>query len=429
MEGEKITMELQHFGNHYLKLRNRAIYTLWDIIGNIKRSHGIESTHLVLLTGSSSFVESKDYEQLVNSLAPTGSSNILSVLVEGEPSPQLITFLIEESINRFGAKACKEKKVVVVSIGGGSTIDAGKALSAMLPLVDENEPLPNVKDYLEGVGSKKPEGLTVPFIACPTTAGTGSEATKNAVISEAGEGGFKKSLRHDNYIPIAAVIDPSLAITCPRSVTAASGLDALTQLIESWTSPTLTPFMSTLIPGAIKSFADNFLKVLDKGNDYSTREGLAYASYVSGLALSNCGLGSVHALASTIGGQFSIPHGVICGNLIKSGAEINIKKLNDNKQSLLYNPAPMNAYAKAGFILAGANIPDHLPLSESKIAAGTELLLETLQSFLEIAELPSLSSAGLEEKHISAIAANSKTVTNPVGLTKEDYENILRNVL
>jgi alcohol dehydrogenase class IV len=421
-------MNFQHFGNRYLEFGNNAIMKLPEIIENIKYSWGIPSNNLVLLTGSQSFVTSESYEKLMKHFADLNFSNIFSISVTGEPSPQLINSSVEETVNRFGIKACKEKDIVVISIGGGSALDAGKALAAMIPLIEENNSLPNVKDYLEGVGTKKTEGLTVPFIACPTTAGTGSEATKNAVISESGESGFKKSLRHDNYIPFAAVIDPALALTCPRSVTAASGLDALTQLIEAWTSPLLTPMMSVLISNALTHFAKSFLQVLDDGNNISAREKLAYAAYISGLALSNCGLGSVHALASTIGGYFSIPHGLICANLIKAGAEINIKKMIASKDKIF--ASPLHAYAKAGFILTGKNTPNHSDnLSDGEISQGTDLLLETLEYFLAKAALPSLKAVGFNEKNISNIAVQSKAKSNPVFLSAEDYESILRNIL
>ncbi len=428
-------MRFNHFGNQHVEFGGDTILKLPEIAGRIRDSSGIHSEEIVIMTGAKSFVQSEKYTALITAMNRAGFNQILSVSAPGEPSPGMIDLVVDEAADRFGRESCRKKEIIVISIGGGSALDAGKALAAMLPLVPETGPLPAVKDYLEGVGKRKPGGWTVPFIACPTTAGTGSEATKNAVISEIGDGGFKKSLRHDNYLPLAAVIDPVLAINCPRSVTAASGLDALTQLIEAWTSPLLTPFMSGLIPGAVKSFAESFLRALDNGGDLFAREGLAYSAYISGLALANCGLGSVHAMASAIGGRFPIAHGVICGTLIKNGAELNIRKINgllkssvDHEKETLTRS--LNSYARAGFILSGQDEMDNpWILSESKLTRGTELLLETLEQFLQTAKLPSLKSSGFDEESIPGLAASCQAKSNPVPLAAEDYEYMLRRTI
>ena len=153
-----------------------------------------------------------------------GSVLVLNICPSAiEPTPGIVDEAVKKTVS-FDPD-------VVVAIGGGSVMDAGKAISAMLPLVEP------VKNYLEGVGTKPAHpGVKVPFIAIPTTAGTGSEAAKNAVLSETGENGYKRSLRHNNFVPNVAIIDPALSITCPPATTAASGMDAFTQLLESYLS-------------------------------------------------------------------------------------------------------------------------------------------------------------------------------------------------
>src|SRR5689334_12763684 len=168
---------------------------------------------VLLVTGAKSFMQSAHGADAVRSLEALGGTVVHAVIAH-EPSPVLIDTIVMEQ---------QAPADVVIAIGGGSVLDAGKAISAMLPL---REP---VKNYLEGVGTKSHSGVKVPFIAVPTTAGTGSEATKNAVLSEIGESGFKKSLRHDNFVPDVALIDPELTYSCSPETTAASGMDAFTQ--------------------------------------------------------------------------------------------------------------------------------------------------------------------------------------------------------
>lgn len=197
-----------------------------------------------------------------------------------------------------------------MAIGGGSVIDCGKAVAAML--VEDG----SVQDYLEGVGTRKPSGAKIPFIAVPTTAGTGSEATKNAVVCDRKEG-YKKSLRHDAYMPDVAVIDPELTMTAPRPVTIACGLDAVSQLIESYTSTKANVFTDSLALTALSHASESLLPhCLDQGNDISLRGKMSYAALISGITLSHAGLGAVHGMAGPLGGLFPVPHGVTCGKLL-----------------------------------------------------------------------------------------------------------------
>jgi len=210
--------------------------------------------------------------------------------VSGEPSPEVV--------DRIAASLEAD---VVVAIGGGSAIDAGKAVAAMA------EEGGSIVDYLEEVGTKPPTGRRRFLVAVPTTAGTGSEATANAVISRVGASGFKKSLRHEGYIPDIALIDPELALDCPPAVTAASGLDAITQLLEGFVSTGGNPLTDALGRSGLATAGRSFSRAVHEG-DLIARSAMAYAAYLSGVILAIAGLGIVHGIASPLGGAYPVPH-------------------------------------------------------------------------------------------------------------------------
>lgn len=198
---------------------------------------------------------------------------------------------------------------VVVAIGGGSVIDLGKATAALLPADTD------VMDHLEGVGQAQPlSSRPRPFIAVPTTSGTGAEVTKNAVIAVP-EAGRKVSLRDDRMLPDLAIIDPALTDHAPRAQTLASGLDALTQVIEPYLSCRANPLTDALCRAAIP-LGVRALARLAKGEDADARDDMAFVSLMGGLALANAGLGAVHGLAGVLGGRVGAPHGLICGRLL-----------------------------------------------------------------------------------------------------------------
>lgn len=207
----------------------------------------------------------------------------------------------------------------VLAIGGGAVIDMGKALAALVPA-----PGPPM-DHLEGVGRGLP--LTVPplpFIALPTTAGTGAEATRNAVIGLP-DHGRKLSLRDDRMLPRIAIVDPALTDRCPRGVTLASGMDALTQVIEPFVSCKATPFTDSLIEPQIGKGL-RALRRLMRAEDPPARDVMAYVSLTGGIALANAGLGAVHGLAGVIGGLYPAAHGAICGTLLGPVLAMNARR-------------------------------------------------------------------------------------------------------
>jgi alcohol dehydrogenase len=326
---------------------------------------------------------------------------ITRCVIDQEPSPSMID----------AAAALDPHAQVVIAVGGGAVIDAGKAISALLPL---QHPTPRpVRDLLEGVGTIPAPGLKVPFIACPTTAGTGAEATKNAVLSEVGPQGFKKSLRHDRYIPDAVIIDPALAVACPPDVTAACGMDALTQLIEAFTSPFASLATDAFARSGLCAAAAALLPVCGPAaQDPNLRGLMAWAAFCSGVALAHAGLGVVHALASPLGGLYKIPHGVVCGALLPASTEANIRHL----QRTQSNPDALRRYAEVGRLLSGlpASTPD---------ADANEALIATLYGWCARLAIPSLCAFDVEALPQTLHAVNLRS--NPAPLTRAEVAHIL----
>ena len=222
--------------------------------------------------------------------------------------------LVEEAV----ALARENRIDAVVAIGGGSVIDLGKAVAGLAGSKGD------VLDYLEVVGLGKPiEADPLPFIALPTTSGTGAEATKNAVI-DVPEQKRKVSLRDRRMLPDLVIVDPALTDNCPRSVTLTSGLDAITQLIEPYLSIKANAFTDGLVDRALPA-ALNAIRVLAEREDADARDAMAWASLSSGMALANAGLGAVHGFAGVIGGATGAPHGEICASLLAASLQVNLE--------------------------------------------------------------------------------------------------------
>jgi alcohol dehydrogenase class IV len=286
----------------------------------------------LVVTGENSLRAAGGLDRLLRSLDQRSLAHAL-VETSGEPSPELV----DEAVSAFRDQAVS----VVLAVGGGSVVDAGKAISAMLPCGG------SVRSFLEGVGDREHSGEKLPLIAVPTTAGTGSEATKNAVLSRVGADGFKRSLRHDHFVPDLAVIDPELALSCPPETTAACGMDALCQLLEAYVSTQASAMTDSLSLGGLRCAAEGLVPASTKGaKDVEARASMAYASFISGIALANAGLGVIHGFAAPIGGFFPIPHGVVCGSLLAPAVKVTIEKLR--------NGGPEHAPALEKYAAAGA---------------------------------------------------------------------------
>lgn len=366
--------------------------------GLIKR-YGIV---IILVTDQKSFINSPYAAELFNSFREQGIS-FHHVVIDSEPSPDMIDNASERLKN--------EQIDAVVSIGGGSVMDAGKALSAMMFKTE------SVREYLEGVGTRAHPGTKLPFIAIPTTSGTGSEATKNAVLSQTGKEGFKKSLRHDNFVPDIAVVDPMLTESCPQTITAASGMDCFTQLTESFLSDKSCEYTDALAWEGLKAIKSSLLESYLNGRDVEARSNMSFAALTSGICLANAGLGAVHGFASSIGGMFLIPHGVVCGTLMASANAINVNKLkmgNNNNQAL-------RKYSQLGkLFLKEENKSDEYY---------TDGFVEFLRTVSEDLKLPRLGQYGIKEKDLEAICRITELKNNPVKLDIEDLIKILKDRL
>ena len=261
-----------------------------------------------VVTGSRSLRRSGVIEELLTTIREAGVEVVEAGEITTEPTI--------EDVDRLAA-AVRESDPnpsgdVVVGIGGGAALDMAKALAARAT----NHAGGSVRDYLEGVGCGRTlSEPPLPVVAMPTTAGTGSEATKNAVLSCA-DPPCKKSLRADELVPAAVVIDPELTVTCPASVTAASGMDAITQLIESAISCRAQPFTRALCRETIPPAIEALPRAYRDPSDREARETMAHAAFVSGIALANSGLGVAHGVAAALGAICDVPHGLACAAML-----------------------------------------------------------------------------------------------------------------
>ncbi|MHB0974182.1 MAG: iron-containing alcohol dehydrogenase [Thiobacillus sp.] len=360
----------------------------------IARSYGKRA---LLVTGAGSLKESPFWPAVTDGLKAQGMT-WLHLTIPGEPSPQMV----DEAVRALHPESID----VVIGIGGGSALDAAKAIAGLL------KPGNSVMDHLEGVGPELPyAGPSTPFIAVPTTAGTGSEATKNAVLSVQGKDGFKKSFRDEKLVAEVALVDPDLLATCPPMVIAANGMDACTQLLESYVSSRAAPLTDSLAWGGMKAARDGLLALHANAGNATARAQMAYAALVSGITLAQAGLGSVHGLAAPLGAFFPIPHGVACGTLVATATRVNI----DAMHTRMANHPALEKYAQVGRLLSRQGQLDQ--------AAAHAALIDTLEAWTRTLQLPTLAHYGVTHADIPRIVTNSRgssMKTNPVHL--EDGE-------
>ncbi len=357
---------------------------------------------ILLVTGACSLRESPAWPGIEKGLDQAGIQKEV-LTVSGEPSPQMV----DDAVTQFGQTTID----VVVGIGGGSVLDAAKAIAGLLRIGD------SVMDYLEGVGPEKTyRGPALPFIAVPTTAGTGSEATKNAVLSVHGHDGFKKSFRDEQLVPACALVDPDLLASCPAELVAADGMDALTQLLESFVSLRANPVTDALALKGLEAARDSLLPLYQSRENSAARSGMAYASLSSGITLAQTGLGSVHGLASPLGAFYPIPHGVVCGTLVAAATRINIEAMLAREPG---NPA-LEKYARVAALLCREPFPSR--------EAAWEALIALLDDWSAKMQLPTLDNWGIGHDDFPHIVANSRgssMKTNPVVLTDEEIARLL----
>lgn len=323
--------------------------------------------------------------------------------VPGEPTDALV---------RAGVTLAREAGcTLVIGLGGGSVIDAGKAIAALL--TNPGDPL----DYLEVIGRGQP--LTrpaAPTIAIPTTAGTGAEVTRNAVLASA-EKRVKVSLRSPLMLPRLAVVDPELTYSMPPELTAMTGMDAFAQVLEPYVSLGANPITDSLCREGLMRVSSALRQAYHHGDDAEAREDMALVSLFGGLALANAKLGAVHGLAGVLGGMTAAPHGALCGRLLPFVMDANVRALRKREPK---NPA-LERYDEIGVILSG----------EWDVDAGDAVAWALALS--KDLKLPGLASYGITEQDLPAIvekaAQASSMKGNPIPLTSVELRGILERAL
>jgi len=322
--------------------------------------------------------------------------------VSGEPKIQTI---------RDGVDfARREDCDWVIGMGGGSALDAGKAIAAMM----QNEG--DVLDFLEIIGQGKALKGSARFLAIPTTAGTGSEVTRNAVLASP-EHKLKVSLRSAHMLPSIALVDPELTYDLPPNVTASTGLDALTQLIEPYVCLRANPMTDVICVEGIRRVGRSFRMTIENGRDQEGRSNMSVASLFGGMALANAGLGAVHGFAGPIGGMYSAPHGEICAALLADVMEINMRAL----RGCAGRSDASKRYDYVAGLLTGND--------QATAGAG----IEWVRQLVSDCKIPRLSAHGIKSEDIPEIVKHAKNASsmkaNPIVLTDEELAEILRRAM
>ena len=311
---------------------------------------------------------------------------------------------VAEAVREAESRGCD----LVIGIGGGSVIDAGKAVAALLANGG------GLLQYLEVIGEGRPLlRPSVPCIAVPTTAGTGAEVTRNAVLGSPAHK-VKVSMRSPFMLPRLALVDPELTYSMPPALTAATGLDALTQLLEAFVSRNANPLTDGVCRVGLQRVARSLYGAFANGNDRQAREDMCLASLCSGLALANARLGAVHGIAGPFGGTFRAPHGAVCGRLLPLVAAANIKALRERDP----DAAALGRFRDAARIFTGDT------------GATAEAGAAWLQALCGRLEAPALSAYGFASDHapdlITHAMRSSSMKGNPIDLTARELERILK---
>ena len=337
-------------------------------------------------------------ESLVRQL---GEARLATTTIRVASEPTIS--LVEAGLARARGEQCD----IVVAVGGGSVIDAGKAISALLT---NDAP---VRDYLEVIGTARPLAhRAAPFIAIPTTAGTGAEVTRNAVLMAEAEQ-VKVSLRSPLMLPAVALIDPELTYSLPPSVTASTGLDALTQCIEPFVSPHANPLSDAVAREGIRRASTALRRAFHDGDDREARRDMAVASLCGGLALANAKLGAVHGFASPLCGMFPVPHGVACARLLPLITEINVRALR----------------ARMPDTPAAARYDEVARIATGDTSARAEDAVVWLRELVGELSVPGLSSYGVGVEDIPRVVAAARQASsmqgNPIVLTDAELHEAL----
>ena len=352
-------------------------------------------TPIIILTGP----RKTRHEPLWESLSSFPAHHLIPLENQGEPTADHLQILTQIARQK-GARS-------VIAMGGGSVIDMGKALAAMLT---NTHPLTS---YLEIIGDGNPLNQSpAPMIAIPTTAGTGAEVTRNAVITIP-ESNVKVSLRHRSMIPDSVIVDPILTLSTPPNITAATGLDALTQLIEAFCSNRSHPFTDAICRSGLTHLAHALETAYHESDNLTARSTMSYAALLSGIALTHVGLGSVHGFAGPLGGRLRTAHGEICATLLPTAIQTNLQALHDRQPN---HPAIAKYDEAATLILNQPNATHHH-------------LCDWIQQTLIDMRIPTLQQAGLTPDQFMPTLQQAQQATsmkcNPIELTQNELYHLV----
>ncbi|MFC1568831.1 iron-containing alcohol dehydrogenase [bacterium] len=375
-----------------------------NILFGVKTSHTIpdrikESSHRIFLVAGKN---TKRVQWLVDMLISEKRS-VQTFSIPGEPTISIILEAVHQ--------ARQFKADVVVGIGGGSVLDTGKIVAALL--ANDGD----LMDYLEVIGGGKAiQEKPVPYIAVPTTAGTGTEVTKNAVITST-EHQVKVSMRHAWMVPALAIVDPELTYSLPPDITASTGLDALTQLIEPLVTHQHNPLTDGICREGLIRIARSLTKVYMDGTNKEAREDMSISSLFGGLALANAKLGAVHGLAGPLGGMFNIPHGVICARLLPHVIKTNLQALRKRDA----NSPQIDRFQELGCLLLG----------HQKATANDAL--SWIQTVCNQLSVPRLSEYGISRNAFHELIQKSLKASsmkgNPIQLSEHELNEILERAV
>jgi alcohol dehydrogenase class IV len=356
-----------------------------------------------LVSGSRSLERSGQFAQIEESLQRAGVSVVRLATISHEPLVSDVDDCVDQLRQSHPAEGD-----LVVALGGGSAIDLAKAVAALATNRHGN----SVKEFLEGVGSGlKIESPPLPVLAIPTTAGTGSEATKNSVISS-NDPPFKKSLRSELMVPRIVLIDPELTVPLPPKVTAQTGMDAITQLIESYLSKRAQPIPQALAESGLRLALRSIETAVTDGANREAREAMAYAAYLSGIALANSGLGMAHGVAAALGIHCDVSHGLACAVMLPAALRVN----RDVRLAEIARLARLEA--------------DHRSIDDGEAA---DRFIARIEELTQRIGIPSrLTEIGVRKEQIPELVTGSRGNSmdgNPRAITDDELERLLKGLL
>ena len=369
----------------------------YTMIPNLLKEFG---NRILVITGATIFLDSPHWE-VISELLRLHNFDFYHTIVDHQPKPSTVDFITGQY---RGIKI-----EAVLAIGGGSVLDTGKAVAAMLTNRG------SVRDYIDYIGDKVHPGDTLPFIAVPTTAGTGSETTKYAYLTELGENGFKKPFHHTHFVPKLAVIDPELCVTCSPELTAYTGLNTLSQLMSAYVSLDSNQLTDTLSFKGLSNINRCLSIAYKNGKNIPARSGMCYASMISGVTATNTGFGLVRGLAEAIGQTYDIKHGKLTSTVLAAATEQTIEEI---KKYYDQDHPTLEKYSNLGRLFSKRK-------GRSKEYYLNHLIKE-LHKWTEKYKIPRLSELGVQKNDLQDIANRTQFYNNPMPVLGDEVLNILK---